>query len=93
MKKILVICGTGIATSTIIIEKVKAWLEKEQLNEQVELHQGNVHDAINKGNEYDFMISATFVPGGLQEKAIDGVPLLAGTGETEVYESIKSRLI
>ncbi|WP_010529247.1 PTS sugar transporter subunit IIB [Lentibacillus jeotgali] len=92
MKKILVICGTGIATSTVVIEKLKEWLDKEQLNEHVTLHQANVQDAINKANEYDLMISTTIVPESLQEKAIDGVPLLAGTGEEDVYEKIKHRM-
>ena len=29
MKKLLIVCGAGHATSTIAVAKVSAWLEKE----------------------------------------------------------------
>lgn len=38
MKKLLVICGAGHATSTIAVSKIKKWLESENLNHEVEIN-------------------------------------------------------
>ncbi|MFC2948359.1 PTS sugar transporter subunit IIB [Virgibacillus sediminis] len=92
MKKVLVICGTGIATSTIVIEKLKKWLVQENLNDQVELHQGKVAEAVDKQKDYDFIVSTTIVPDHMKENVIDGVPLLSGMGDDEVYRSIRERI-
>ncbi|MGJ9458076.1 PTS sugar transporter subunit IIB [Oceanobacillus sp. CF4.6] len=92
MKKVLVICATGIATSTIIMARLTEWLRDENLLEQVELHQGKVSEAFHVQDDYDFIISATIVPDDLKEKVIDGVPLLIGNGSEEVFENIKNRI-
>lgn len=92
MKRGLIICGTGIATSTMVIEKLKRWLKEEQLVDKVKLHQGKVSEAINKQNDYDFIISTTIVSDEMKEKVIDGVPLLIGIGADDVYKKIKEQL-
>ncbi|GAB3058161.1 PTS sugar transporter subunit IIB [Virgibacillus ainsalahensis] len=93
MKKMLVICATGVATSTIIIGKLKEWLKREALYEKVEIHQGKVSEAINKQNDYDFIIAATLVPEEMKANVIDGVPLLTGTGAGGVYANIKVKIL
>ena len=35
MKKLLIVCGAGHATSTIAVAKVSAWLEKEGYSDKV----------------------------------------------------------
>ena len=40
MKKILIMCGTGVATSTVVVNKVKKWLEANKLSEYVKIYQG-----------------------------------------------------
>ncbi|MFC3040742.1 PTS sugar transporter subunit IIB [Virgibacillus xinjiangensis] len=92
MKKVLVICGTGIATSTIVIEKLKKWLMQEKLIDQVELHQGKVAEAVDQRKDYDFIVSTTIVPDYMKEHVIDGVPLLSGVDVDEVYQSIRERI-
>src|SRR5690625_6138127 len=74
MKKILIMCGTGIATSTIVTEKVKAWLKDMNLNHNVVLYQAKISDELGRLNEYDIIVSTTMVPKSVKEIVIDGVP-------------------
>jgi len=92
MKKLLIMCGTGIATSTVVTGKVKEWLEKEGLTNQVQLYQSKVADEINRIDEYDIVVSTTLVPDNIRDKVIDGVPLLTGIGIDEMYSQIKEKL-
>lgn len=90
MKRGLIVCGTGIATSTIIIEKLKRWLKTKGLNDQIELHQGKISESLTKQNDYDFIVSTTIVPDEMTDTVINGVPLLTGIEENVVYEQIKN---
>ncbi|MFD2762169.1 PTS sugar transporter subunit IIB [Lentibacillus juripiscarius] len=92
MKKVLVVCGTGVATSTIVTGKVKNWLLENDLMNQVELHQGKINDTTHKWNDYDFIISTTIVPDHIQATVIDGVSLLTGIGTEDVYDQISRQL-
>lgn len=60
MKKVLVICGTGVATSTMVMNKLKEFFEEKQIN--VQLHQSKVSDVLSTGNDYDVIVSTTVVP-------------------------------
>ncbi|KPH78185.1 MULTISPECIES: PTS sugar transporter subunit IIB [Bacillaceae] len=90
MKRGLIVCGTGIATSTIVIEKLKRWLKTKGLNDQIELHQGKISESLTKQNDYDFIVSTTIVPDEMTDTVINGVPLLTGIEENVVYEQIKN---
>lgn len=92
MKKLLVICGSGIATSTVVMGKVKSWLEDEGLINQVELFQDSVQGAFTHFDDYDCVVSTTIVPAELRDKVIDGVALLTGMGTDGVYAAIKEKL-
>ncbi|NBJ68177.1 MULTISPECIES: PTS sugar transporter subunit IIB [Clostridia] len=88
-KKILVMCGTGVATSTIAIERLKAWLEKENSANKVTLFQSSVANEIGRLDTYDMVVSTTIVPDEKKDKVIDGVPLLSGIGTEETYQRIR----
>ncbi|GAB4074095.1 PTS sugar transporter subunit IIB [Barrientosiimonas marina] len=92
MKKMLIICGTGVATSTVVMEKLKDWLSGKDFADDVELHQGKVSDVNQNWDQYDALIATTIVPKHIQSEVIDGVPLLTGIGSDDVYEKIKERL-
>ncbi|MBD1221088.1 PTS sugar transporter subunit IIB [Virgibacillus halodenitrificans] len=93
MKKGLIVCGTGVATSTVVLGKVKEYLTKEDLISQVELHQANINDAHSRSDDYAFIVSTTIVPDDWKENVIDGVPLLTWIGEEEVYLEIRNKLV
>src|SRR5690625_7363665 len=92
MKKLLIMCGTGVATSTVVTGKVKEWLEKEGLANRVKLYQSKVADEIGRIEKYDVVVSTTIVPDSIKDKVIDGVPLLTGIDIDEMYREIRERL-
>ena len=54
MKKLLIMCGAGHATSTVVRTKVNRWLKEEGLENQVEIKQsavGQELESIKNGNE------------------------------------------
>ena len=44
MKKLLIVCGAGHATSTIAVAKGSAWLEKEGYSDKVKIYQSKIAD-------------------------------------------------
>lgn len=92
MKTLMVVCGSGIATSTLAEGKIKDFLEKKDLTDKVKIYKGNVAEQINHIDDYDAFVSTTVVPDDVQEKVISGVSLLTGVGEDEVYTQILAKL-
>ena len=92
MKKLLVVCGAGHATSTIAVAKVKEWLAKEGLENQVQIVQSKIADELNRIDDYDAVISTTIVPDSIKAKVINGLGLLTGMGADQIYEAVRERL-
>ncbi len=92
MKKLLIMCGTGVATSTVVTNKVKAWLKEKGLESDVKLYQSKIADEVNKLDEYDVVLSTTVVPDRVKDKVISGVPLLTGMGTDEMYDEVERQL-
>ena len=92
MKKILVICGSGHATSTIAVSKIKKWLEDNNLDSDAKIYQSKIADELNKFDDYDVVVSTTVVPDSVKEKVINGVALLTGVGIDKVFEQIRKEL-
>ncbi len=89
MKKLLVICGAGHATSTIAVSKIKQWLAENNLTSEVEIYQSKISDELNRFDNYDIVVSTTIVPDSVKEKVINGVPLFTGVGKDKVFEEIR----
>lgn len=85
-------CGTGVATSTVVTNKVKEWLKKESMDKEVKIIQSKVSDEVGRLDEYDVVLSTTTVPERVKDKVIDGVPLLTGINVDEMYKEIKDKL-
>ena len=92
MKKLLIVCGAGHATSTIAVAKVSAWVEKEGYSDKVKIYQFKIADELNKIDDYDAVISTTIVPDSIKDKVMQGLPLLNGMGGYQVYDQFKTRL-
>ncbi|EOH64685.1 PTS sugar transporter subunit IIB [Enterococcus mundtii] len=92
MKKLLIMCGTGVATSTVVTNKVKEWLKEKGLTEQVKLYQSKVADVMNKIDEYDIVVSTTVVPDSIKDRVIMGLPLLTGIGTEAMYAEIEKKI-
>lgn len=92
MKKLLIMCGTGIATSTVVKGKVEEWLKENNLSQDVKIYQSKVSDEINRVDDYDVILSTTLVPDKIRDKVIDGVPLLTGIGIDEMYAKVLAEI-
>lgn len=92
MKKLLIMCGTGVATSTIVTNKVKEWLRSKGLTDQVKLYQSKVADEMKRIDDYDIIVSTTVVPDSIKDKVIMGLPLLTGFGTEEMYAEIERKI-
>lgn len=92
MKKLLIMCGAGHATSTIAVSKVNKWLSDEKLTDQVKIYQSKIADELNKMDAYDVVVSTTIVPESIKAKVINGLPLLTGVNLTEFFVELKRRL-
>ena len=95
MKKLLIMCGAGHATSTVVRTKVNRWLKEEGLENQVEIKQSAVGQELEsiKNGEYDIVLSTTQVPDDIKDKVIMGVQLLSGFGAEAVYVSLKEKIL
>ena len=88
MKKLLVMCGSGIATSTVVVGKVKQWLKDNGYEDKVQVFQSKVSEEVNRLDEYDVVISTTVVP----DSVIMGLPLLTGMGIDSLWNELKQAL-
>lgn len=93
MKRLLIMCGTGVATSTVVTGKVEEWLKENDLDKDLKIYQSKIADEINRIDDYDVIISTTIVPDNIKDKVINGVPLLTGVGIDEVFSELKDALM
>lgn len=92
MKKLLIMCGSGIATSTVVAGKVRDWLKENGLQDEVKIYQSKVSDEVNNVDDYDAVISTTTVPDKIKDKVIFGLPLLTNVGTDEMWTQLKKEL-
>lgn len=94
MKKLLVLCGVGIASSTIIADNIKKYLDGEGIN--VMIDKASLLDLRGddgtKANSYDLIVSATKVPDNVTTKVISGMNILTGLGIDTTFSEIKEVL-
>ena len=92
MKKLLIMCGSGIATSTVVVSKVKEWLAEKGYEDAVKIYQSKVAEEVNRIDDYDIVISTTVVPDNIKDKVIMGLPLLTGMGVDAVWQELEKRI-
>lgn len=90
MKKILIICGTGVATSTVVAAKVREHLATRGIEARVE--QGKVMDLVGRDAEADLVVATTDVPSTVTVPVVRAVALLTGVGQDAVLEEIVAQL-
>lgn len=90
MKKVLVICGTGVATSTVVAVKIKDYLAAEGI--QVAITQGKVMDIVRGIEGYDLIVSTTPIPDSVKIPVIQGISFLTGIGTEKTLSDIAEAL-
>ena len=90
MKKIMLVCGTGIVTSTHVAMKITKILNDRGYEGKFKITQFKTVEMVPNSSYYDFCVSTTAVPEGAQCPVVKGVPFLSGIGtEAAIAEIIK----
>ena len=93
MKKLIVACGSGVATSTTIAEKIKTKLEESNVMCNVEaVDYKSIMSELPSANIYVYIAKPDdAVLAEAERLGIDvfpGVPFLTGMGVDSIFESI-----
>ncbi len=91
-KRILVACGTGIATSTVIADKVKEVCLKAGY--EVHVEQVKVVEVAGKAADFDLIVASTKIPASVKTPSVSGISYLTGVGmertDAEIIEKLKA---
>ncbi|MCD4526512.1 PTS sugar transporter subunit IIB [Nocardioides sp. cx-173] len=90
MKKVLVICGTGVATSTMVASSIKEHCAAQGIDVQVT--QGKVMDLLGSTPDVDVIVATTAVPDGITVPVVPGLPFLTGMGRDQALADVVSHL-
>jgi len=85
-KRILVVCGTGIATSTVVARKLEEKLKEEGID--IETRQCKVVEVESMLENVDLIVATTPVPDDIKVPVIRTLAFLTGIGEDEAIEEI-----
>lgn len=88
--KIVVACGTAIATSTHVSIKLKDLLEERGI--KVHTIQCRVTEVPSLAPDADLVVSTAQVPYDIHVPVVDGIPFLTGIGVKEVIDRIEDIL-
>lgn len=92
MKKILVVCGNGIASSSIMVSILQDYLKEKHIDAQVE-KSSLMACTTDTFNSYDLVVSSTKINNPeIKTKVIVGAGLLTGLGEDEIFEAVQDVL-
>jgi Phosphotransferase system, galactitol-specific IIB component len=92
MKTILAACGVGYSSSTIITERLKDLLERNDLSDQVRLQQATLNEVPNLIDSVDIVITSSMVSGEYPIPVFSGVPFLSGIGMEELENKVLEAL-
>ncbi|NDL65613.1 PTS sugar transporter subunit IIB [Acerihabitans arboris] len=90
MKHMMICCGAGVATSTVALKKLEAYLQGEKLLDKVRISQGTVAEAITR-DDVDFIVSTS--PVKVSVPVINALPLLTGMGTDKVFSRVKELIL
>lgn len=88
--KIVVACGTAIATSTHVAIKIRELLEERDL--KIHTIQCRVQEVPSLAPDADLVVATAQVPFDIDVPIVDGIPFLTGIGVKEVVNKIEKIL-
>lgn len=92
MKKVLVVCGNGIASSSIMVSILQDYLKEQNIVAQVDKSSLMACSA-DTFNDYDLVVSSTKIDNhDITTKVIVGAGLLTGIGEEAIFDAVKKEL-
>ncbi|EUJ39340.1 PTS sugar transporter subunit IIB [Brochothrix campestris] len=91
MKKILVACGAGIATSTVVCQKIEELLKRERI--QAEVIQCKIMEVKAKQTQADVIVSTTILPTSYHLPTIIATAYITGIQMEQLDQQIIDALI
>jgi PTS system galactitol-specific IIB component len=86
---VLIVCGTAIATSTVVAIKVAEMLKKHGI--QADIRRAMTSEAKTASREADLIIATTQVP-DVSVPVISGIPFITGIGIDKIEKEIVEKL-
>ncbi|WP_298836123.1 PTS sugar transporter subunit IIB [Clostridium sp.] len=88
MKRILVACGNGIATSTVVAIKIREACESESI--KVYVDQCKLMELDSRANDFDFVVTTGKIQNSdkINVPIVGAMSMLTGIGEEETIEKI-----
>ena len=88
MKRILVACGNGIATSTVVAIKIREACENENI--KVLVDQCKLMELDSRASDFDFIVTTGKIQNSekINVPIVGAMSLLTGIGEEETLEKI-----
>ena len=91
MKRVLVACGNGIATSTIVATKIREKCEENGI--AVTVMQCKLLEDGSKAADFDLLVTTDkFTGGNVSIPVVGAISLLTGIGEEATLEEIIAKL-
>ena len=84
MKKIVIACGTGIATSTVVADKIADICKQEGI--KAEISQCKVTELKSYVHGADLIVSTTIIGNKYDVPIINGLSFITGIGEDETLK-------
>lgn len=84
--KVLVACGAGIATSTVVMKRVEDLFKANNID--VDIIQIKIAEAKSRESEADMLITTTLLPGEFKIPAIQAMGYLTGINADKVDEQV-----
>lgn len=88
-KRILIVCGAGVATSTVVAQKVREYMEDQGIS--IKTEQTTITQ-LGGADDYDLIVSTTELPSDLNTPSVSGRPFLTGVGQEQALEEIREKL-
>ncbi len=89
-KRILIACGSGIATSTMLCSKISLWLEDEGI--PCEITQCNIIEIEGYESRNDIIVSSAKLEKEYSIPTVMGLGFISGIGVDEIKAEILEKL-
>lgn len=91
-KRVLVACGTGVATSVAVARKLENIFKERGFGDLVEVSTCTVAEMESKASKYDLIVTTAHNSKPMPVKVIMGVAFLIGRGTEPVLQDILDTL-
>lgn len=93
-KRVLVLCGNGVATSTVATKKIQEYLDGQKI--QANVIQAKIGELASYADKVDVIVLMAMgaqLPAGVNKPLLKGLPFITGVGQQQALEEIKKYLL